>query len=552
MSGSSSASRRRAGGGQFRLMRVATLGVLLLSLCASRVFATPIAAAEPAPVPVAYAEPEAFAAPAEFELVPRAYSAVKVALAALVSGGLNAVIEPADGQATFDSLKSRWSDWMNPGVATIVQAATEQDVVRTIQWANANNRTFFVQNTGHGWANFTSVKNAILIKVNTFKTISIDTTLNRATVGAGVEMGELIKALFAVQRQTTLGTCDCPGVIGALLGGGHGRLQGMYGLLLDQLVSARIILHDGSIIEASDSQNPDLFWGLRGAGHNFGVVMSVVLKVYPVEVGGFHYNAVTYYEDWQLESIFTLMNSITLPDRASAYVLFFSDAAGKSYIAIDFTYAGRVEDGQTLLKYHFDVGLPQRTLRQEKVIPWSDLNKEGMLGIAQNWCIRGWRKNTHSTGMISYNIPDVRTVWNGYRTLIQQNPAAFQSMYIWETYPMQGMRNRDWTTTAYSNRDIMHIVVAFLIYESPSLDAAMTAYGENAFRNVLNSHNGYNGKPRVYVNYGHGGAERKAEFYGWDSWRQQKLMNLKLQYDPKGRFNGYHPIPTAIPGFTNN
>ena len=116
-----------------------------------------------------------------------------------------------------------------------------------------------------------------------------------------------------------------------MLGGGHGRLQGKYGLLLDQLTNARVILHNGTVVTASESQNPDLFWGLRGAGHNFGVVVEATLKIYPVGSGsaGNHYNAVTFYEDYQLESIFGAMNNITLPELCSAYVMFFSEKNGR-------------------------------------------------------------------------------------------------------------------------------------------------------------------------------------------------------------------------------
>lgn len=219
-------------------------------------------------------------------------------------------------------------------------------------------------------------------------------------------------------------------------------------------------------------------------------------------------------------------------------------------IAIDFTYAGRPEDGKALLTSIFDVRLPTFQQRQELVLPWSELNKRGMLGIAQQWCLRGIRKNTYSTGFVFYNLTDVRNVWNGYRQLIQQNPAASQSMFIWETYPMQGMRNRDARSTAYANRDVNHIAVSFLIYEDPSLDTTMNAYGVNAFRTVLPSHDGFYGQSRVYVNYGHG-IERKAEYYGWDTWRQNKLIALKKSYDPLGRFNFYHALPTTPAGFNS-
>lgn len=219
------------------------------------------------------------------------------------------------------------------------------------------------------------------------------------------------------------------------------------------------------------------------------------------------------------------------------------------FVAIDFTYAGRPEDGKAILTSVFDWRLPQWSQRQELVLPWSELNKSGMLGIAQQWCLRGWRKNTFSTGIKTYNLQDVRNVWNGYKQLITQYPMAYQSMYIWETYPMQGMRNRDSTATAYANRDVNHIVVGFLIYEDANLDSTMNAYGINAFRTTLNAHDGFNGNSKVYLNYGHG-LERKAEFYGWEPWRQNRLIALKKAYDPEGRFNAYHPVPTTNAGFT--
>lgn len=343
--------------------------------------------------------------------------------------------------------------------------------------------------------------------------------------------------------KTALGTCDCPGVIGAMLGGGHGRLQGLYGLIADQLLSAKLIKADGSIETVTQSSNPDLFWALKGAGHNFGIVVEATLRIYPASNASMHYNVVTFYEEWQLETIMGTMNNITLPDRASAYVMFFSEpSVQRQYIGIDFTYAGRLEDGEALLQSIFDVKLPQRSNRIVRQVAWGDLNSLGMLGIAQQWCIRGIRKNSHSTGMLFYNNQDVRTVWNGYKQLLQQNPSAHQSMFIWETYPMQGMRNRDPNSTAYANRDVNHIVVAFLIYDNPALDGVMTAYGNNAFKNILNSRSGFGNQPRVYVNYGQGN-ERPAEYYGWDNWRQQKLANLKNQYDPNGRLNGWHAVP---------
>lgn len=76
--------------------------------------------------------------------------------------------------------------------------------------------------------------------------------------------------------------CDCAGIIAPMLGGGHGWLQGQYGLLTDNIISIRLVLANGSLISSSATQRPDLFWALRGAGHNFGIVTSVQYRIFDV------------------------------------------------------------------------------------------------------------------------------------------------------------------------------------------------------------------------------------------------------------------------------
>jgi FAD/FMN-containing dehydrogenase len=95
-------------------------------------------------------------------------------------------------------------------------------------------------------------------------------------------------------------------VIGPLLGGGHSLLQGQFGYALDNLVSARVVLADGSLVEASASKNADLFWALRGAGHNFGIVTSYVVKAYDIKTDWTVYSLI--YQQDKLEALFTLIN----------------------------------------------------------------------------------------------------------------------------------------------------------------------------------------------------------------------------------------------------
>lgn len=112
--------------------------------------------------------------------------------------------------------------------------------------------------------------------------------------------------------------CDCAGIIAPILGGGHGWLQGQHGLLADNLLSAHLVLADGTAVVASPSSHADLFWALRGAGHNFGIVTSVEYRVEDVPAAGQDDEAASWaYEEYvflqdRLEALFGLANALLL------------------------------------------------------------------------------------------------------------------------------------------------------------------------------------------------------------------------------------------------
>jgi FAD/FMN-containing dehydrogenase len=122
------------------------------------------------------------------------------------------------------------------------------------------------------------------------------------------------------------GVCECVGLAAPLLGGGHGILQGQYGLAADQLVSARLILANGTIITVSNASHPDLFWGLRGAGHNFGVVSEYTMKTYDVDgKDNWALNQFVFTEN-QVEELYTVTERLraTQPANVVIWGLFIS------------------------------------------------------------------------------------------------------------------------------------------------------------------------------------------------------------------------------------
>jgi FAD/FMN-containing dehydrogenase len=125
-----------------------------------------------------------------------------------------------------------------------------------------------------------------------------------------------------MQTRTALGSCPCVGVGGASLGGGHGRLQGEYGLIVDNIVKLRVALWDGTILDVSATQNSDLFWAMRGAGHNFGIVLEFTFKTYPSKNNGMNYNGDMTFTNESLEGVLGLINQL-IPDQDAGLAMDF-------------------------------------------------------------------------------------------------------------------------------------------------------------------------------------------------------------------------------------
>ena len=125
------------------------------------------------------------------------------------------------------------------------------------------------------------------------------------------------------------------GVTGAMLGGGLGRLQGLHGLTSDALRKVRMALWNGTIIEASDAVNQDLFWGIRGSGQNYGIVTESTYETWPATNGGMYYNADMVFTKDSVQRIMGIKNKLLNPalDAALSYLTFFALDAATSKVS---------------------------------------------------------------------------------------------------------------------------------------------------------------------------------------------------------------------------
>lgn len=166
--------------------------------------------------------------------------------------------------------------------AMIVCCTSTSDVVATVKFARNAAIPVTVRGAGHNVAGISIADDALMIDLSHMKGVSINASSPTATVQPGVTWAELNKQLQPLGLAATGGYVGTTGVAGLTLGGGLGWMVRKYGCALDNLLSAEVVTPNGDVIGASSDENPDLFWGLRGGGGNFGIVTSFTFRVHPV------------------------------------------------------------------------------------------------------------------------------------------------------------------------------------------------------------------------------------------------------------------------------
>ena len=164
----------------------------------------------------------------------------------------------------------------------IAQCRTAHGVSLAVQWARQQGFALCGHGGGHSYEGFSSCA-GLMIDVRSMNAIVIDAPNRTARIGAGALLGDVAEALFARGFALPAGTCKPVGIAGLTLGGGHGLASRKFGLTADNLLAAHLVTADGSEVNASATENPDLFWALRGGGGgNFGIVTEFTFRVHPV------------------------------------------------------------------------------------------------------------------------------------------------------------------------------------------------------------------------------------------------------------------------------
>jgi FAD/FMN-containing dehydrogenase len=182
----------------------------------------------------------------------------------------------------YDVTRKVFNAMVNKRPALIARCASPSDVVVCINFARDHGVLLSVRGGGHNFAGKAVCEGGLMLDLTLMKGITVDSARRLARAQAGLNLGEFDRETQKYGLATTLGVATTTGISGLTLGGGYGYLAGKYGLACDNLTRAEIVTADGKIQECSADENPELFWGLRGAGANFGVVTELEYNLHPL------------------------------------------------------------------------------------------------------------------------------------------------------------------------------------------------------------------------------------------------------------------------------
>ena len=185
--------------------------------------------------------------------------------------------------ADYDDARAVHNGAFDKHPLVVLRAAETADVVAGVNFARENGLDLSVRGGGHSAPGLGTNDGGVVIDLGAMHDVNVDTATQTGSVGGGATLAQMNDGTHAYKLATTGGIVSTTGVGGLTLGGGIGYLTRAFGLTLDNLLSADVVLADGTAVTASEREHPDLFWGLRGGGGNFGVVTSFKFQLHPVD-----------------------------------------------------------------------------------------------------------------------------------------------------------------------------------------------------------------------------------------------------------------------------
>jgi hypothetical protein len=434
-----------------------------------------------------------------------------------------ALVGPGEGD--YDEQRKIWNGSINRRPALIVRCAGVADVIAAVRFARATGLAAAVRGGGHSFPGLSLCDGGVVIDLGLMKGIRVDPEARTARVQAGVLWGELDRETQAFGLATTGGIVTHTGVAGLTLGGGIGWLQRKYGLTIDQLLSVDLVTADGEFVKASAVENPDLFWGLRGGGGNFGIVTEFEFKLHPVGpivlAGPIFWpiekspDVLRFYRDWIAEAPDELM-TIVVHRKAPPLPFVPPELHGELVVIVACCYAGPVDEAEKVVRPLKRFGSPVLDLCEPK--PY--VAHQAMFDPSFP---HGWWYYIRACDVAELN-DDVIDITAEHALRIRSPQGGFP---IWQLGGAVARVGED--ETAFNGRGAGHTFNISAVTETAAGFDEEREWSRN-FWSALEPHH-----TSVYVNFlMDEGEERVREAYG--AKKYDRLKALKRRYDPDNFF----------------
>jgi hypothetical protein len=277
-------------------------------------------------------------------------------------GGLVRPEDPA-----YDEHRRIWNGSIDRSPALIARCTEAEDVAAALGLARESGLELAVRSGGHSYPGLSVCDAGIVIDLGQMKGLSIDPEARTARAQAGVLLGEMDREAQEFGLAVPAGIVTHTGLAGLTLGGGVGWLERKYGLTIDQLLSVDVVTAEGELVRASEEENADLFWGLRGGGGNFGIVTEFEFRlnpvgpmvlagavIWPVEDSP---DVLRFYGDW-IQGVPEELTTIVTHRRVLPLPTIPEELHGRHVVIVGCCYAGPIDEGERVLKPLRDFGSP--------------------------------------------------------------------------------------------------------------------------------------------------------------------------------------------------
>jgi FAD/FMN-containing dehydrogenase len=286
-------------------------------------------------------------------------------LGELEQGLRGQLIRPSD--EAYDEARAIWNGAHDRRPALIVRCAGVADVMRAVDFAGSEDLRVAVRGGGHSLPGFSTCDGGMVVDLSAMTSVRVDPARRTAVAEGGCTWADFDHETQAFGLAVTGGLVSTTGIAGFTLGGGIGWLMRKLGLTCDNLLAADVVTADGQLVHASEDENPELLWGLRGGGGNFGIATSLEFRLHPIGpmllagpiffAGDRAEEVLHFYRDWVRElpdELTTLANLTTAPPAP-----FLPEAVhGKPIVAVIAVHAGEPETGRALVQPLKELGDP--------------------------------------------------------------------------------------------------------------------------------------------------------------------------------------------------